>query len=110
MMSSSNIGDPYSKYEIENGTFEVEYLSNTVLKDIPGDSEYRVLIYNLPLYTSAGTAFTEITMFTYAVYLFEDEKLIFFGFPEDYLKSDDEKINRLGMKLATLIRTTNEES
>lgn len=110
LMSRANIGDPYSKYEIENGTIGIEYLNNVILKDTPGKSEYRVLIYNLPLYTSAGTAFSKITMFTYTVYLFEDNKLIFFGFPEDFLKSDDAKINRLGMKLATLIRTTEEES
>lgn len=109
-MSSSNIGDPYSKYEIEKGKFDIEYLSNTLFKDISGDSEYRVLIYNLPLYTSSGTGFSKITIFTYAAYLFENDKLIFFGFPEDYLKSDDEKINRLGLKLAAIIRTTDEES
>ncbi|MFA7327624.1 MAG: hypothetical protein WC121_13220 [Candidatus Kapaibacterium sp.] len=109
MMSSSNIGDPYSKYEIENGTFEIGYLSNNILSDVSGDEEYRVLIYILPLYISSDNGYSKISIYSYVAYLFENEKLIFFGLPEDFLKDDDEKINTLGLKLANLIRTTDEE-
>ena len=108
-MSSSNIGDPYSKYEIENGTFEIGYLSNNILSDVSGDEEYRVLIYILPLYISSDNGYSKISIYSYVAYLFENEKLIFFGLPEDFLKDDDEKINTLGLKLANLIRTTDEE-
>jgi len=109
LMSGSNIGDPYSKYEIENGTFHIDYLSNNILNDVSGDKEYRVLMYILPLYISSDNGYSKISIYSYVAYLFENDKLIFFGLPEDFLKDDDEKINTLGLKLAKLIRTTDEE-
>lgn len=109
LMSSSNVGDPYSKYEIENGNFHIEYLVDTVFKDINADKEYRILIYNLPIYSSSNASFVQVSLYTYAAYAFENDKLLFFGFPEDYLKADDKKINKIGKKLAGLIRYTEEE-
>lgn len=108
MMVNSNIGDYFSKYEAETGTFPVEYLSNNIIEDIPGGSKYRVLIYQFDLKYNKNPYANSNNKFTYIAYAFENDKLMFFGLPEDYLKSENTKANEIGMRLADLIKSTKE--
>ena len=101
-MNKSSIGDPYSKYKEESGTFPIGYLSNTVVFS-PEGNKYRVLIYQFDIKSRANGSASRLT---YAAYAFENDILYFFGFPEDFLKSDNEKANEIGMLLATLIKST----
>lgn len=106
-MSTSNIGDPFSKYE-KGGEFGVNYVSKNDLKGISGNNEYRVLIYNLSFLYKDKIFYKENLLYTYIAYAFENDELLFFGFPEDFLKSDDTKINKIGENLAVLIRAAEE--
>lgn len=111
MMVRSNIGDPYSKYEEDTGTFPVEYLTNNVIDSLPSGNKYRVLIYQFDLkYTkNSQLGVSSNSIYTYIAYAFENDKLMFFGLPEDYLKSENKKANEVGSILADLIKSTMED-
>lgn len=103
-MGNVFMGDPYSKYEDSEGTFDVDVLGDYIIDDMSDGGNYRVLLYEQRAYfNDAYFIFLTLTEYTYAAMAFENDKLIFIGYPEDYLKSDDKKINELGMKLSTLI-------
>lgn len=101
-MNKSVIGEPYSKYNEESRKFPVEYISNTSFKS-PSGNDYRILLYQFDIHSRATKS---SSVYTYVAYAFENDILFFFGMPEDFLKSDNEKANEVGMKLAELIKTT----
>ena len=106
IMESSNIGDHYSKYDDEIGSFDVNYLWNDYIDSLPSGNKYRVVIYKLDIqYDNNPNLFSKSAeVYTYIAYAFEDEKLFFFGLPEDFLKSDNKKANEVGMQLAGIIK------
>lgn len=103
-MANSNIGDPYYIYEIRSKIND--YYTIT---DSEYDTEYRLLVYSLNIDTDPEALFNEVNEYCHVVYTFENDSLLFFGFPEDYLRSDNKEINKLGMKLADVIKTARDK-
>ena len=109
-MGDCDYGDQLS-YFSDNGSpgefgvrIEDEF---TVEDEIPGASEVKLLFYDTHLFESNRYLYVIVgptrVVKTVSVLAFEDDKLIFWGFPEDYLKSDDEKIRAIGDKIADII-------
>lgn len=103
-LNKSIIGDPLSKYSGDSRSFPVLYETNVIFKSTSG-TDYRVLLYHFDIYARAVKS---NSIYTYVAYAFENDSLFFFGMPEDFLKSDNEKANEVGMKLGELIKTTME--
>lgn len=108
-MSKSSIGDPFFKYTGENKHFPIEYESLNAISDLPSGNKYKVLIYRFDLKSASGNLGNSSQVYTYVAYAFENDKLVFFGLPEDFLKSDNEKANEIGTRLGALIKKTREE-
>lgn len=108
-LAMSSIGDSFTKYSGENEDFPIKYESFYSVSDLPSGNKYKVLIYKYDLKSASGNLGSTSQIFTYVAYAFEDDKLVFFGLPEDFLKSDNEKANEVGSRLAKLIKTTREK-
>jgi|APTNR8051073442_1049403.scaffolds.fasta_scaffold11753_1 hypothetical protein len=103
-MGNVNKGDSYNKYEDSEGTFDVDVLGDYKIDDMSNGGDYRILLYEQQAYfNDYYFLFLTLTEYTYVAMAFENDKLVFVGYPEDYLKADDKIINELGMKLKTLI-------
>lgn len=99
-MANSSIGDPYSIYESRSNPLEYQTITGA-----GNDAEIKVVVYNMYLYSNPDALVSKNLTYCYVVYSFEEDKLLFWGFPEDYLRSDDKKIRDLGLKLAGIIKT-----
>ena len=105
-MSLSKLGDPITKYNGESNDFPIQYEAEYTLNDLPSGNEYKLLVYEFDLKTAAGNLGSQSVEYTLVIYAFEDDKLAFFGFPENFLKSSNDKANEIGLRLAEIIRLT----
>ena len=110
-MASCYKGDQLSKYATEDdyGSFDVEYKESFKLDGIPDAGNIDILVYKTFMLETNRFALIIPAPFTwkvttYSVLAFEDGKLIFWGFPEEFLKNDDEKIRNIGAKASELIK------
>lgn len=91
-MSKCRKGDSIVKYEnSEQNPFKVNNENVFNLGAIGSSGTIKVIIYR----TRQENLKSSIVE-TYTMLAFENDKLIFWGFPEEYLKSDDTKIRKIG--------------
>lgn len=91
-MSKCRKGDSIVKYEnSEQNSFKVNNENVFNLGAIGSSGTIKVIIYR----TRQENLKSSIVE-TYTMLAFEDDKLIYWGFPEEYLKSDDIKIRKIG--------------
>ncbi len=92
-------GDHISNYINEwEGSFKVNHESVFPLGFIVPDRNVTVIIYKTMIYQSELK-----TIRTYTMLAFANEKLIFWGYPEDYLKNSDEDIRKIGEVASDII-------
>lgn len=106
-MGAVTLGDPYSKYEDEDGTFDVDVLADYKIDDMKEGKNFRILLFEQFIYETNHLFIIPLLVnkkeYTIAAMAFENDRLIFVGLPEDFLKNDDTKINELGKRLQPLI-------
>lgn len=105
-LSLSKLGDPITMYDGKSEDFPIQYEAKYTLNDLPSGNEFKILVYEFDLKTAEGNLGSQSAEYTFVIYAFEDDKLFFYGFPEDFLKSSNEKANEVGLRLAELIRLT----
>jgi hypothetical protein len=110
-MASCSKGDPITKYSYDGdvGDFKVDYQESFKLEGIPNSGKIEILVYEtFILETNKALMFLPMPfkwrVSTYSILAFENDKLIFWGFPEEYFKCDNEKIRTIGEKAVSLIK------
>ena len=78
----------------EPGEFNVDIIADYDLDYKPNGSKIKVLFYENVL---KGTNKTLLVL------AFENSKLIYWGYPEDFLKSENEKLRMIGEETADII-------
>jgi hypothetical protein len=79
----------------ESGDFNVKIKADYDLDYKPNGAEIKVLFYENALKGTTNT--------TLLILAFENRKLIYRGYPEDYLKSENEKLRLIGEETADII-------
>lgn len=109
-----NIGDSYSKYKGDDNSFRTEVILDTLLPKTDAGDEYRVLFYEYYFGEKPSLFnyfdFSGSDNYTYAAITFKNNKVIFFGFPEDYNRSYIQEVNYIGKKMPGLLRYLEDEN
>ncbi|MCK5740886.1 MAG: hypothetical protein KAH48_01610 [Chlorobi bacterium] len=95
-LGDCNVGDALELYlsDDEPGEFNVDIIDYYDLDYKPNGAEIKVLFYENALKDSDKTLL---------VLAFENSKLIYWGYPEDFLKSENEKLRLIGEETADII-------
>jgi len=109
-----SVGDSYAKYNGDDNKFETEVILDTLLPKTNTDDEYRILFYEFYFGDKPSLLsmydFTGSENYTYAAVTFKNDKVMFFGFPEDYNRSYVKEVNFIGDKMAGLLRYLEDEN
>lgn len=105
-LNECNFGEDITHFSEDGkpGDFNVKFENVYKVDDMPG---IEVIVYETHLYESEHSLLVLFgrsnLVTTYTALTFEDGKLIFWGYPEDYLKSDDGKIRKIGKNISDII-------
>ena len=96
-LGECSMGDDLELYlsDDEPGEFKINIKDYYDLDYKPNGAEIKVLFYS---HAIKGTTNT-----TLMILAFENRKLIYWGYPEDFLKSENEKLRLIGEETADII-------
>ncbi len=90
------VSSEYAEEEIDSYLY-VEEEDLWEYTNIPNCGKISTFAYIFPVYThtSSGTTYQNVYEFGAVILAFEDEKLIYWGYPEDFQRSENEKLRNI---------------